>query len=116
VDVVPRCEAPFRPEDTLEYVIMELQIRGNVEQEHVIRILCEHFMDKTEEQMLCHIVGPGGTGKSHIVCAIVEFFKHCGVSKQLMLSASTGCEAIFIDGYTIHTLTFLGPQHSYTQP
>ena len=114
VGVVSRCEAPFRPEDALEDVITELKIRGNVEQEWAIRIVCEHFMEETEEQMLCHITGPGRTGKSHVVRAIVEFFKQCGVSEQLMLSASTGCAAILIDSYTLHALTFLGPRHSYT--
>ena len=44
VEVVSRCEAPFRPEDALEDVITELKIRGNVEQERAIRIVCEHFM------------------------------------------------------------------------
>ena len=116
MEVVPRCEAPFRPEDALEDIITELKIRGNVEQERAIRIVCEHFMEGTEEQMLCHITGPGGTGKSHVVRAIVEFFKRCGASEQLMLSASTGCAAILIDGYTLHALTFLGPRHSYTRP
>ena len=65
---------------------MDLEVRGNSEQEMVIRIICEHFMNGTEEQMLCHITVVGGTGKSHIVCAIVEFFKQCGALEQLMLS------------------------------
>jgi hypothetical protein len=116
VEVVPRCKAPFRPEDALEDVITELKIRGNVEQKRAIRIVCKHFMEETKEQMLCHITGPGRTGKSHVVCAIVEFFKRCGTFEQLMLSASTGCAAILIDSYTLHALTFLGPRHSYTRP
>jgi hypothetical protein len=75
IDVMPRSEAPFQPEQALEDVIMDLEIRGNSEQEMVIRIICEHFMSGTEEQMLCHIMGARDVGKSHVVHAIVEFFK-----------------------------------------
>ena len=109
IDVLPRNEASFRLEKVLEDMIMDLEVRGNSEQEMVIRIICEHFMSSMEEQMLCHITGAGGMGKSHVVHAIVEFFKQCGSSEQLMLSVSTGCAAILIDGYTLHSLTFLGP-------
>ena len=75
VNVVPRSEAPFTPHQALEDIIDEFQIRDNLEQQRAIRIIAEHFISNTEEQMLCHISGPGGTGKSYVVKAIVEFFK-----------------------------------------
>ena len=116
VNVVSRSEAPFTPHQALEDIIDEFQIRDNLEQQRAIRIIAEHFISNTEEQMLCHISGPGGTGKSYVVKAIVEFFKRCGASDELMLSASTGCAAVLIHGYTLHALTFLGPRKTYTRP
>lgn len=112
--VMDRDDAPYSPEDALENVIDDLDIRGNKEQERAVRIVGEHFISETEEQMLCHVSGPGGTGKSHVVRAIVELFKRCGASEKLMMSASTGCAAILIDGYTLHALTFLGPYKTKT--
>ena len=111
-----RDEAPFSPGVALENVIDDLKIRGNKEQERAIRMVGEHFIDGTEEQLLCHILGPDGTGKSHVFKAIVELFKQCKASKKLMLSASTGCAAILIDGYALHALIFLGPFKTKTRP
>lgn len=112
IDFINVCEsdsAKFSPEQALEDVIVELGIKGNPEQERAVRIIREHFISGTEEQLLCHILGPGGTGKSYVVHAIVELFKRCRASKKLMLSASTGCAAVLIHGYTLHALTFLIP-------
>ncbi|KAJ7118467.1 hypothetical protein C8R43DRAFT_830414, partial [Mycena crocata] len=82
-------------------------IAGNVEQERALRMMAEHFIHGTEEQLLLYVAGVGGSGKSFVVQALVKFFKACGVSDKLLLSAPTGCAAVLIDGYTIHALTFL---------
>lgn len=116
IDVQPRAKAEFSPQQALEDIIKELGIAGNDEQERAIRTVCDHFINGTEEQLLCHISGPGGTGKSYVVHAIVEFFRRCGASDALLLSASTGCAAVLIHGYTLHALTFLGPRKTYTKP
>ncbi|KAH7904559.1 hypothetical protein BJ138DRAFT_1018984, partial [Hygrophoropsis aurantiaca] len=57
--------------------------------------------------MFFFISGIGGSGKSHVIKAVVELFRQCGMPEKLMLSAPTGCSAILINGYTIHALTFL---------
>ncbi|KAJ6521322.1 hypothetical protein B0H10DRAFT_1637800, partial [Mycena sp. CBHHK59/15] len=54
-----------------------------------------------------YIAGVGGAGKSVVIKVLVQFFKCCGSSSKLLLSAPTGCAAVLIDGYTIHALTFL---------
>ncbi|KAJ7126130.1 hypothetical protein C8R44DRAFT_618120, partial [Mycena epipterygia] len=95
------------PEQHLEDIIREKRIAGNPEQERALRIIAEHFMFGMEEQLLLYIAGVGGSGKSFVVKAVVEFFRRCGVSERMMLSAPTGCAAVLIDGYTIHALTFL---------
>lgn len=53
------------------------------------------------------ITGIDGSGKSHVIKAIVALFKCCGCRENLLLSAPTGCATVLIDGYTIHALTFL---------
>ncbi|KAJ6601230.1 hypothetical protein DFH09DRAFT_886634, partial [Mycena vulgaris] len=82
-------------------------IVGNVEQERALRMIGEHFISGTEEQLLMYVAGVGGSGKSFLVNTLVEFFECCGVSDNLLLSAPTGCAAVLISGYTIHALTFL---------
>ncbi|KIJ11374.1 hypothetical protein PAXINDRAFT_36917, partial [Paxillus involutus ATCC 200175] len=66
-----------------------------------------HFINGQLDQLLLFITGIGGSGKSHVIKAIVEVFRRCGVSEQILLSVPMGCAAVLIDGYTIHTLTFL---------
>jgi ATP-dependent DNA helicase PIF1 len=65
-----------------------------------------------EHQLLLYIGGAAGTGKSHVIRAIVELFKRCGYSEKLLVSATTGSAAVLIEGYTIHALTFL-PQSEF---
>ncbi|KAJ7804995.1 hypothetical protein B0H14DRAFT_2383318, partial [Mycena olivaceomarginata] len=78
-------------------------IGDNKEQLHVLRIIAEHFMFSLEEQLLLYIAGVGSAGKSFVIKTVVEFFRRCGVSQQMMLSAPTGCAAVLIDSFTIHS-------------
>ncbi|KAJ7881689.1 hypothetical protein B0H13DRAFT_1629913, partial [Mycena leptocephala] len=84
-----------------------LGIGENIEQVRAIRIVAEHFMFGMERQLLLYIAGVGGSGKSYIIKAVVEFFRRCGVSESMMWSAPTRCAAVLINGFTIHALTFL---------
>ncbi|KAG1732740.1 hypothetical protein EDB19DRAFT_1605765, partial [Suillus lakei] len=79
----------------------------NKEQEMSLRIVSEHFMQEEVEQLLMFITGIGGSGKSHVIHAIVEMFRRCGAPEKLTLSAPTGSAVVLIDGYTIHVLMFL---------
>jgi hypothetical protein len=51
VEVCSRDEASLSPEEAIELVIDDLEIRGNKEQERAVRIVGEHFVNQTEEQM-----------------------------------------------------------------
>ncbi|KAJ7158208.1 hypothetical protein C8R43DRAFT_822154, partial [Mycena crocata] len=82
-------------------------LTDNVDQMRALHMIAEHFMFGMEEQLLLYIAGVGGSGKSWIIKAVVEFFKRCGVSEAMLLSAPTGCAAVLINGFTIHALTFL---------
>ncbi|KAI9062911.1 hypothetical protein FKP32DRAFT_1552112, partial [Trametes sanguinea] len=63
---------PSSPEDLLEQVIDTMGLRENVEQMRAFRIVAEHIL-RGDEQLLMYIAGVGGTGKSHVIKAIVEF-------------------------------------------
>ena len=93
--------------EVVEEVHADFFLDTNQEQSRAFRIAAEHFVFSTMEQMLLFITGMGGTGKSHIIKAIIALFKQCGCPENLLLSAPTGSAAILIDGYTIHALTFL---------
>jgi hypothetical protein len=83
------------------------RLHQNAEQSRAFRIAAEHFMTNDLHQMLMFVTGMGSSGKSHVIKTIVELFKRCGCSHELLLSAPSGCAAILIEGYTIHALTFL---------
>ncbi|KAG1788112.1 uncharacterized protein HD556DRAFT_1245752, partial [Suillus plorans] len=94
-------------ENILQEIIEEFGLTDNEEQERSLRIVSEHFIRDEVDQLLMFITGIGGSGKSHVIRAIVEMFRRCGAPERLTLSAPTGSAAVLIDGYTIHALTFL---------
>ena len=51
--------------------------------------------------------GPGGTGKTKVIGAIVTLFDRIGCPEKLLLSATTGVAADIINGSTIHSLCHL---------
>ena len=85
----------------------EFNLGSNTEQLRAFQIAAEHFITNNVDQLLMFITGMDGSGKSHVIKAIVQLFKQCGCLDELLLSAPTGCAAILINGYTIHALTFL---------
>lgn len=103
-------------QDAVESVISEMQLSDNEEQERAFRIVADHMRMGTE-QLLMYIAGVGGTGKSHVIKSIVRLFEKVSRADQLMLGAPTGCAAIGIGGYTIHSLVMLsrsGEKPDYT--
>ncbi|KAG1780902.1 hypothetical protein EV702DRAFT_927029, partial [Suillus placidus] len=82
-------------------------LSDNAEQEMSFWIVGEHFLRDDVQQLLMFITGIGGSGKSHVIRAIVEMFQRCGALEKLTLSAPTGSAAVLIEGYTIHALMFL---------
>jgi hypothetical protein len=93
--------------EVVENIILDFTMTENEEQQQALRIIADHFIYGTDDQLLMYIGGMGGTGKSHIIEAIIELFRQCGYSEKLLVSAATGCAAVLINGYTIHALTFL---------
>lgn len=112
-DITP--QAGESPEDAhrraskavIDAVINDLDMKDNAEQAAALRIVGDHLLSKSPEQLLMYVAGVGGTGKSHVVKAIIDLFSRCDVRSRLLLSAPTGIASVLIGGYTIHALTML---------
>ena len=62
------------------------------------------------EQILGYIGGPGGTGKSQVIKAIVAFHEELKIKHKIRMTAYTGTAAKHIGGSTIHSLFNFGKQ------
>jgi ATP-dependent DNA helicase PIF1 len=85
-------------------------LQSNAEQSLAFSIVAEHVLSKSPIQLLLHLSGMAGTGKTHVIKTIIKFFNTIGRSNELLVSASTGMAAVLISGHTIHSLTFLPKQ------
>ncbi|KAJ6510125.1 hypothetical protein C8R47DRAFT_915332, partial [Mycena vitilis] len=61
----------------LEEVLIEMNIYSNPEQLRVMRIVAKHVLDGGK-QLMMYVAGVGGTGKSHLIKAIVLLFQKLG--------------------------------------
>lgn len=95
------------PLEEVERIAQKYGLRENAEQNRAFRLIAEHLLTGNLEQLLMYLGGVGGTGKSHVINAVLELFRSCGFADSLLISAPTGIAAVLIDGYTIHSLTLL---------
>ena len=110
--VTPRNELSPALEDEIQRIIDETGMKNNKDQECAFRIIGEHFVNGTHEQLLMYVMGIGGSGKTYVIDALALLFQRCGASEKMLLSAPTGSAAMLIGSYTIHALTFL-PSNRY---
>lgn len=61
-------------------------------------------------QLLMHIQGEGGTGKSKVIQTVTEFFAQCGTIHMLQKMAYTGIAASLIEGKTTHSAASISKQ------
>lgn len=94
------------PIDLIDSVVREMGLHTNPEQEQAFRTIAEH-VQSGGDQLLMYIAGVGGTGKTHVIKAVLKFFDLLGRSREILVGAPTGAAALNIDGYTIHSLTML---------
>jgi transcriptional regulator of acetoin/glycerol metabolism len=84
----------------------------NEEQERAFRIVANHSVDLTSEQLLMYLGGMAGTGKSQVIKALVNFFERKNQPYLFLIMAPTGSAAALDDGSTYHSV--LGINGSYT--
>lgn len=94
----------------IEKVAQDMGIADNVEQSAALDLVGRHLLDHHSDQLMMYVAGEAGTGKSHVVRAIVELFVRCGVRARILLGAPTGIAAILIGGHTLHALSWLPKQ------
>jgi hypothetical protein len=80
------------------------KFRLNYEQEHAFKIVTSHVCNPMSEQLKMYIGGMGGTGKTQVLKAIVEFFNATNQSGRLVVAAPTGTAAALLGGSTYHYL------------
>ncbi|KIK53152.1 hypothetical protein GYMLUDRAFT_144819, partial [Collybiopsis luxurians FD-317 M1] len=75
----------------------------NDQQERAFRIIASHSQDRSTDPLRMYIGGQGGTGKSHVIHALKQFFDLHGQSRRFCLASFTGVAARNISGMTLHS-------------
>ena len=88
----------------IEDVIQKFSL--NPEQERAFRIVANHAVAPGAEQLIMYLGGMGGTGKSQVIKALMQFFKSRNESHRFVVLAPTGTAAALLQGSTYHS--FLG--------
>ncbi|KAH7872505.1 uncharacterized protein C8R40DRAFT_1019898, partial [Lentinula edodes] len=74
----------------------------NTEQERAFRIVASHSQEKKPAPLRMYLGGPGGTGKSHVISALKNFFDQQQQTRRFRLASYTGVAAKNIAGMTLH--------------
>jgi hypothetical protein len=74
----------------------------NADQERAFRIVANHSCRPTSEKLKMYIGGMGGTGKSQVLKALMEFFQRKKESHRFTVVAPTGSAAALLGGSTYH--------------
>ena len=101
---VPSSASALEKLGVLDSIVSQFNININEEQERAFRIIGTHMAIGSSNQLTMYVGGVGGTGKSHIINALVELFDRCGEPESMVLTAPTGIAALLIGGYTIHSM------------
>ncbi|KAG1801811.1 uncharacterized protein BJ212DRAFT_1238815, partial [Suillus subaureus] len=82
----------------------------NKEQAHTFSLIANHSLTQSSEPLCMYLGGPGGTGKSHVITAVTEFFNRQGEERQFHLTSFMGVAAHNITGMTLHSALSLNQQ------
>ena len=99
---------PNQPEaiNVLESVVQKFKL--NTEQERAFRIVANHATINNPTQLKMYLGGMGGTGKSQVLKALIEFFKDRNESHRIIIIAPTGSAAALLNGSTYHSVLNIG--------
>ena len=88
----------------IEDVVEKFELTSD--QERAFRIVANHVVSPGSEQLMMYVGGMGGTGKSQVIKALMEFYKSRNESHRFVVLAPTGTAAALLHGSTYHS--FLG--------
>ena len=97
-------------QNLIEDVIEKFEL--NSDQERAFRIVANHAVTPGAEQLAMYLGGMGGTGKSQVIKALMQFFKSGNESHRFVVLAPTGTAAAPLQRSTYHS--FLGDPTSPT--
>jgi hypothetical protein len=80
----------------------------NTEQERAFRIIANHSVEPTSEQLKMYLASIGGTGKSHVIKALSIFFEKRNEAHRFVILGPTGSSAALLNGSTYHSYLGLG--------
>jgi PIF1-like helicase len=97
----------------LNAVILKLKL--NIEQERAFCIVANHATIDNPTQLKMYLGGMGGTGKSQVIKALIEFSKERNESHCIMILAPTGSAAALLNGSTYHSVLGIGSEGNQTR-
>ncbi|KAJ7699414.1 hypothetical protein B0H16DRAFT_1749447 [Mycena metata] len=89
-------------EDMQNSIVSDFEL--NEEQERAFRLLAEHASSPQPVPLRMYMGGMGGTGKSRVVKAIVEYFARRGEAYRFVVLGPTGSVAAMLSGSTYHSV------------
>ncbi|KIM74021.1 hypothetical protein PILCRDRAFT_80473, partial [Piloderma croceum F 1598] len=76
----------------------------NNEQERAFRIIANHATIKNPTELCMYLGGMGGTGKSQVIKAVMDFFNRHKENHRFLVVAPTGAAAALLNGSTYHSV------------
>ena len=92
----------INPEWKSEMDLVATVFHLNADQERAFQIVANHLCRPALERLKMYIGGMGGTGKSQVLKALMEFFKRKKESHRFIVVAPTGSAAALLGGSTYH--------------
>ncbi|KAI5823009.1 hypothetical protein K523DRAFT_255957, partial [Schizophyllum commune Tattone D] len=84
------------------------QFSLNRDQQRAFTLIANHAARPQSEPLRMFLGGMGGTGKSTVIRALMEFFKRRGEDHRFIILAPTGTAAALLNGSTYHSVLGLG--------
>ncbi|KAL1657822.1 hypothetical protein GGF50DRAFT_68418, partial [Schizophyllum commune] len=80
----------------------------NEDQQRAFTIVASHAGGIQREPLRMFLGGMGGTGKSTVIRALMEFFRRRGEHHRFIILAPTGTAAALLNGFTYHSVLGMG--------
>jgi len=99
------CNQNFRAEKIQNPNIIDETVQKfslNQKQERAFRIIANHAVLPTSEQLKMYLGGMAGTGKSQVIKSLIHMFQMWGEPYRFVVLAPTGTAAALLNGSTYH--------------
>ncbi|THH21646.1 hypothetical protein EUX98_g8307 [Antrodiella citrinella] len=97
----------FVPNDPVNKAMISRFVKDftlNEEQERAFRIIANHSVQDSGEQLLMYLGGMAGTGKSQVIKALIALYTERDEEYRFQCLAPTGTAAALIGGSTYHSI------------